>query len=80
METALYILLSIIGTLIFCVVVAYVYIRRHTVGTFRFDNSTSSPMCTFELEKIPEDFEKDQFVLAKVAKADLSLPGTHESQ
>ncbi len=80
METALYILASVVGTLIFCAVVAHIYIRRHTVGTFRFDSNESSPMCTFELEKIPEDFEKDQYVLAKVSKTDLSLPGTHKSQ
>lgn len=74
------ILLSIVGTLIFCAVVLFVYVKRHTVGTFRFDNNATSPMCTFELEKLPEDFEKSKYVLAKVAWADLSLPGTHESQ
>lgn len=80
MKTLLVIVMSIIGTLLICGLAIRFYIRRNTVGTFRFDNNEQLPMCTFELEKIPESFEQSRYVLAKVAKADLSLPGSHKSQ
>lgn len=78
MQPALYILLSIVGTLVACGIIAAVYVKTHVIGTFRFDNNGETPMCTFELSKLPENFEKQQFVIARVEWADLSLPGAHK--
>lgn len=78
-DTILGIVMSVIITLAFCYIVARIYIRRHIVGTFRFNNGVE-PMCTFELERIPEFFEKKHYVIAKVVKEDIDLPGTHKSQ
>ena len=80
MELALYIFLTVIVTLLVCALALRIYIRRNTVGTFRFDNNETSPICTFELEKIPEAFEKKKYVLARVKYSELSLPGSHKSQ
>lgn len=80
MHPLLYILLSVIATLALCWLGLRFYIRRNTIGTFRFDVSGTTPMCTFELEKIPEAFEDQKFVLAKVVKSDLAIPGSHKSQ
>lgn len=74
------IIASVAGTLLFCFLVVHSYIRRNLVGTFVIDSNEESPLCTFRLEKRPEDFEKNAYVVVKIDKADLSLPGTHKSQ
>ena len=80
MQQALFILFSVIFTLLFCAAMLALYVKRNTVATFRFDSTKSSPLCTFELERLPESFERKRYVVVRVARADLSLPGTPKSQ
>lgn len=55
------------------------FIRTHTLGTFKFDNSGSTYRCLFEFDDL-DDVEKHKFAIVKIKEADLSLPGESKSQ
>lgn len=73
---ALYILLAILATIAIYTAVLAAVVRKNTVGRFNLDLS-GDPLCTFELTKLPEDFEQKKLVFVRVVRRDLSLPGQH---
>lgn len=55
------------------------YIRRHMLGTFKYDNSGETYRCRFEFENI-DDLENMRFAIVKVKEENLGLPGERKSQ
>lgn len=75
-----------IGTIVLIIVLTIAivlgvraFVRMHTLGTFKFDNSGSTYRCRFEFDDL-DDVEKHRFAIVKVKEADLSLPGESKSQ
>lgn len=58
---------------------AYIFVRKHFLGTFKFDNSGATYRCRFEFDDLDE-LEKLRFAIVKVKEENLSLPGEHISQ
>ena len=80
MQTALYILLAVVVTILVYTVALRIYINLNTIGRFKLDDNIDEPLCTFELAKAPEEFERKKLVFVRVIHTDLGLPGQNQSQ
>lgn len=64
---------------VIAIVAGYRFIRRHMLGTFKYDNSGETYRCRLEFESIDE-VEKLRFAIVKVKEENLGLPGESKSQ
>lgn len=72
MPKAIFILIAILVAC--CVVGAYFYIRKHMLGTFKFDNSGETYRCRMEFDSLDE-IEKLKFAIVMIKEENLGLPG-----
>ena len=75
--TVTYLCAFVLGTSL--IILLRSYIRRHMLGTFKYDNSGETYRCRFELDNI-DDLENVRFAIVKVKEENLGLPGERKSQ
>lgn len=74
-------IVCLICFVIFCLIMLgfYAFIKRHTLGTFKYDNSGETYRCRMEFDSLDE-VEKLHFAIVKIKEEDLGVPGEKRPQ